>query len=68
MVGFSLSVLMQLLGIVFYDGIWHNAYDLGYKNTSWLWSVKDSETAFNMRRVLVKLNVLDKACPKCASE
>lgn len=59
------SVFMQFFGIVFFDGIWHSAYDLGYKNTSWLWSVKDSEFVFNVRRILVKLKLLDKACPQC---
>jgi len=61
----GISVLIELHGMVFYDGIWHAAYDLGFKNTSWLWSLKDSEFMFNIRRVLVKLNFLDKACPKC---
>jgi hypothetical protein len=59
------SVSIQVLGIIFFDGIWHAAYDLGYKNTSWLWSVRDSETLFNVRRVLVKLGLLAHACPKC---
>lgn len=60
-----LSVLIQIYGVIFYDGIWHAAYDLGYEHTSWLWSIKDSEFMFDARRVLVKLNLLDKACPKC---
>lgn len=61
----GLSILIELYGLVFYDGIWHAAYDLGYENTSWLWSITDSEFAFDIRRVLVKLGLLEKACPKC---
>ncbi|MFH1899525.1 MAG: hypothetical protein ABIJ82_03630, partial [Patescibacteria group bacterium] len=59
------SVLVQIFGMFFFDGIWHAAYDQGNKNTSWLWSIKDSEFMFNVRRVMVKLKLLDKACPKC---
>ena len=56
---FTLSVLVQLFGIIFFDGIWHAAYDLGYNNTSWLWSLRNSEFIFNIRRVLVKLGLRD---------
>lgn len=59
------SVLVQVFGVFFFDGIWHAAYDAGNKNTSWLWSIRDSEFMFNLRRIMVKLNLLDKACPKC---
>jgi len=59
------SVFVQLFGMVFFDGIWHAAYDRGFTNTSWLWSIKDSEFIFNIRRVLVKLGLLAKACPNC---
>jgi hypothetical protein len=55
------SVLIQLYGIALYDGMWHAAYDQGDINTSWLWSIKNSEIAFNIRRVLVRLGVLDSA-------
>lgn len=61
----GISILIELYGMVFYDGIWHSAYDLGYENTSWLWSFSDSEFAFDFRRVLVKLDLLERACPKC---
>jgi hypothetical protein len=60
-----ISVLVQLFGMVFFDGIWHAAYDRGFNDTSWLWSVKDSELMFNIRRVLVKLDLLERACPQC---
>ena len=62
---FSVSFIIQISGLVFFDSIWHNAYDTGFKKTSWLWSIKDSEAAFNARRVMVKLNLLDRACEKC---
>ena len=61
----GLSVYIQLLGIVFFDGIWHAAYDKGFTDTSWLWSLKDSELVFNVRRVMVKLGLLAKACAQC---
>jgi len=53
-----ISVFVQISGMVFFDGIWHAAYDRGFTNTGWLWSLRDSELAFNIRRVLVKLSVL----------
>jgi len=59
------SVLTQVFGIIFFDGIWHTIYDTGFKNTSWLWSIKDSEFMFNIRRIMVKFNLLDRACPVC---
>ncbi len=60
-----LSVFVQLFGIIFFDGIWHAAYDNGFTETSWLWSLQDSELVFNIRRILVKLGYLEKACPNC---
>jgi len=45
------------MGVIFYDGIWHAAYDDGFRETAWLWSLKDSEVAFNIRRVLVKFGL-----------
>ena len=62
---FYISIFIQVFGIVFFDGIWHAAYDEGFKNTSWLWSIENSEIAFNIRRILVKFNFLDRACPTC---
>lgn len=60
-----ISIIIQVLAFIFYDGIWHAAYDRGFHDTSWLWSIKDSEFVFNIRRILVKLNLLSQACPKC---
>jgi hypothetical protein len=62
---FTISVLIQIFGIVFFDGIWHAAYDRGFRDTSWLWSIKDSEIVFNIRRLMVKLKLLQRACPVC---
>ncbi len=62
---FGFSVSIQLAGLAFFDGIWHAAYDKGFVDTSWLWSLKDSEMAFNFRRVLVKFGWLKQACEKC---
>jgi uncharacterized membrane protein YjjP (DUF1212 family) len=67
MVTVVLSLLVQVAGMVYYDGIWHAAYDRGFKDSRWLWSIKDSEFAFNARRTMVKLGYLDKACPTCAN-
>jgi hypothetical protein len=61
----AFSIFVQISGLIFFDGIWHNAYDRGFNDTSWLWSVRDSEAAFNIRRVLVKFGYLETACPKC---
>ncbi len=62
---FGLSVAVEVFGLVFFDGIWHAAYDQGFTNTAWLWSIKDSEFLFNFRRILVKLGVITHACPTC---
>lgn len=62
---FGFSIMVQILGVIFFDGIWHAAYDTGFRNTSWLWSIENSETVFNIRRILVKFNFLDRACPTC---
>jgi len=62
---FTISVFVQIFGIIFFDGIWHAAYDKGFRDTSWLWSLEDSEFMFNIRRVMVKLKFLQRACPKC---
>lgn len=62
---FTVSIFIEIYGLIFFDGIWHAAYDRGYDDTSWLWSIKDSEFIFDVRRILVKLGLLDRACPKC---
>ncbi len=59
------SILVQIFGIIFFDGIWHAAYDGGYEDTGWLWSIKNSEFLFNIRRILVKLGLMEQACPRC---
>jgi len=59
------SIAVQIYGLIFFDGIWHAAYDNGFVDTAWLWSIKDSELIFNIRRILVKLGHLSRACPNC---
>lgn len=55
---FVWSVFIQLFGLIFFDGIWHAAYDRGFRNQTWLWSLKNSEMVFYVRRILVKFHVL----------
>lgn len=62
---FVISFIIQISGLAFFDSIWHSAYDTGFRNTSWLWSIQNSEAAFNIRRLMVKARLLDKACEKC---
>lgn len=64
----TVSFFIQVMGLVFFDGVWHAAYDKGFTDTSWLWSIKDSEIAFNIRRVLVKMDFIDKACDQCNTQ
>jgi len=52
-----LSVLVELMGLAFFDGIWHGTYDKGFWHQGWIWSIKDSEAVFNIRRLLVKLGL-----------
>src|SRR3989344_1407899 len=59
----GLSVLVELLGIAFFDGIWHGVYDKGFKDQRWLWSLKESELVFYVKRVLAKLNVITVSLP-----
>jgi hypothetical protein len=50
-----ISVLFELMGLAFFDGIWHGTYDQGFWQQDWLWSIKNSELVFNISRLLVKL-------------
>ncbi|MFH1295408.1 MAG: hypothetical protein ABIH84_02415, partial [bacterium] len=50
-----LSILVELMGLGFFDGIWHGTFDRGFWDQSWLWSIQNSEAVFNVRRLLVKL-------------
>lgn len=49
------SILFEIMGLAFFDGIWHGTYDKGFWQQNWLWSVQNSELVFNIRRLLVKL-------------
>ncbi|MEK7595144.1 MAG: hypothetical protein AAB443_00930 [Patescibacteria group bacterium] len=57
------SVGIELMGIAFFDSVWHAAYDRGYKNQWWLWSLQNSEIVFNIKRVLVKLKLINVVLP-----
>jgi len=49
------SVGIQLMGIGFYNGSWHRLYDQGYVDQSWLWSLKDSEMVYYVRKIMGKI-------------
>lgn len=51
------SVLVQVMGIVFFDGEWHARFDRGFKDSSWLWSIKDSEMVFYIRKIVAKVGL-----------
>ena len=48
------SLGIQLAGIGFYDGVWHNLYDDG-SDLGWLFSIKNCEMAYYVRRIIAKL-------------
>ncbi|OGC59301.1 hypothetical protein A3A70_02540 [candidate division WWE3 bacterium RIFCSPLOWO2_01_FULL_42_11] len=60
-----ISILIQFIGIIFFDGQWHFIYDKGPKDTSWLWSIHDSELMFYTRKGLCKLTSSDNAYKSC---
>lgn len=49
------SVAVQLMGIAFYNGSWHRIYDRGDVDQGWLWSIKDSEMVYYVRKVLRRI-------------
>lgn len=49
------SLGVQLMGVVFYNGVWHGLYDNGPRNQGWLWSIRDAELVYYLRRVIEKL-------------
>jgi len=51
---FLWSLGIQLAGIVFFDGVWHNLYDEGSR-MGWVWSVKNSEMVYYLRRVFGRI-------------
>lgn len=56
----GIAFLIEVMGLVFFDGIWHGAYDRGFKDQSWLWSIENSEIAFYIRRMLFKVGLVKK--------
>lgn len=57
---FGISVAVEIMGLIFFDGIWHGVYDKGFKDQSWLWSITNSEIAFYIRRMLFKVGLVQK--------
>ena len=45
------SIGVEIMGLAFFDGVWHAVYDRGFKDQSWLWSLNNSELVFNIKRV-----------------
>lgn len=56
-VAVTVSILVEFMGLAFFDGIWHGTYDKGFWHQEWLWSLQNSEVVFNIRRLLVKLGL-----------
>ena len=52
------SLFVQTLGIIYYDGIWHTIYDGGWRNINWLWSIKNNQPLFSLKRALYKIHIL----------
>lgn len=53
-----LSLFYQLVGLVVFDGVWHLIFDKGKDDTSWLWSIKNSQFVFSIQRILYKLGII----------
>lgn len=51
------SIFVQVMGIVFFDGEWHARFDRGFKESRWLWSIKDSEMVFYLKKILTKIGL-----------
>lgn len=60
---FAWSVGIELMGLAFFDGVWHAAYDRGPKDQSWLWSLANSEIVFNIKRLLLKVHLIKPFLP-----
>lgn len=60
---FVWSLGIELMGMAFFDGIWHAAYDKGFINQGWLWSIQNSEMVFYIKRVLLKLHLIKPFLP-----
>lgn len=52
------SVLIQIMGVAFYDGEWHAAFDRGVEDSGWLWSLRNSEMRYYWGKIQTKLGRL----------
>jgi len=60
------SVFVQLLGVIHFDGEWHARFDDGPKDTAWLWSVRNSEIVYYIKKGYCKISASsDKEYIKC---
>lgn len=51
---FAFSLFAQLLGILMFDGNWHTLYD---GKPGWLWSIKNSQMVFAIKRILFRIGI-----------
>ena len=49
------SLAVQLMGIVFYNGVWHGLYDRGPRNQGWLWSIGEAELVYYVKKAVGRL-------------
>ena len=52
------SIFTHFLGVLMFDGLWHIVFDKGGRNTSWLWSFKDNQIFFAVKRILFKVGLI----------
>lgn len=57
---FVFSIFTQLLGILMFDGNWHTLYD---GKPGWLWSIKNSQMVFAIKRILFRLGISNSPYP-----
>ena len=48
------SIFMQVLGLLYFDGVWHTVFD---GKPGWLWSVENSQWLFSIKRGLGKVGI-----------
>ena len=50
------SILIQMLGIVYFDSVWHTLFD---GKPGWLWNIENSQILFSIKRGLYKLGMME---------
>jgi hypothetical protein len=56
------SIFYHLMGLIYFDGVWHTIYDS--KTRFWLWTIKDSQLVFSVKRAMFKLGVISNPIPE----